>query len=693
MLEIKRVPVVLQTYTNDCGVSCLLAILRYYGGNAPKEWLMEESGTTQSGVSFYGLKKVANILGFQVEGKKGELSSIPSKDYPFIAHLKQEEQEHFVVVEKISKDNVVVMDPASGHKKIALSFFLEMITGNYLFFYKNGYLKTIETKHTCHFILCNFFKQHKGYLLLLFFLGIFSFFLELAFLFHFKLFISYGVMPGIIQNLIVIGLLFFFIHLNRIYFSFCFELCGLKLEKQLYYLLHQKLCSTLLTLPYLYYKTRSSGSILALFEELRVLSVFPLRLFQILFKTFPLFVFILIYFYLLSPFYFYFLCIGLLLFFLLTMIEKRIYLKKFKENYQLREQRNDFSSQLLTKMEMIKGLHLEKQYHKKQKQLSSRLVCSDYDLSFQEVRQKNIFQVVERILYFAILLLGGMEVVHQKLGFSTFLLLESFLGLALQSGSEFLGIFFQTSHYQKARDYFDELFSLKMELLLPHPNLKLSFAPSILVSHLSYSYGDKVVLQDVNFQVGAGEHIFIYGASGSGKSTLGKILAGFYSIPYGRVSFDSIDLTHFNLDYLRSVVTYTGTFETLFSGSVYDNLTLGRKIPYKEIQSVLKITGLDFVLKEKKISLKTDLLTLGEDLSAGERSRLFVARALLKKSKIYIFDESLDHLDQESERRILKAIFTFYDSQTILYISHRFAAKDLFDHVFSFQEGVGYEEF
>ena len=692
MLVIRRVPTVLQRYTYDCGVSSLLAILRYYGGDAPREWLIEKSGTTSSGVSFYGLSQAGTLLGFSVEGCKGDLCSFPFSTFPLIAHLKKEEQEHFVVVEKVTKNFVFLMDPASGHSKVKIEEYQTLATENYLCFHKTGYLKTIELKACCQHFFRTFFWRQRLSLIFFGLLGFCSFFIELMILFHFKLFVNYAVLAQSIQNVLWIGVVFLLLNLLKIGFSFFLDLYQEKLEQQLSSFFEKQLGNTLLTLPYLFYKTRSSGSILTFKEELSLLCSFPITFLKSLFVLLPLFLFFLFYFYFLSSFYFWLLCFGLLAFFLITWFEKKHYSLKWKENHALRTQQNDFSLRMFQEMEMIKGLHLERHYLKSYQKGSNSFHDSDYGLHLKEIRQKNLFQGIEKLLYFTLLMLGGIHVIEQKYRFSTFLLLESFLGISLQVGSSFLFLWFQYSPYKKAREHFDELFSLKKELLLPHTSLKVEMDPEITLSHLKYSYGDTLALKDINIHIKAGSHVFLYGKSGSGKSTLGKILGGFYAIPFGMVRIGSVDLMHYNLDYLREEITYYSFLDSLSSGTLYDNLTLGRKVLFSEIEEVLKITGFDLVLKRKKITLQTDLSQLGSDLSAGEKSRLLLARALLKKSKIYIFDECFQHLDKESERRILLAIFRKYPHATILSISHRFTCKDLFSQVLYLKDGVCYEE-
>ena len=128
--------VVLQDGIKDCGICCLLSIIRFYGGDVSKEYLREITNTTKEGVSLYNLLDGANKICFEAIGLSGKLEEIDVNNLPCIAHINVNKSfKHFIVIYKINKDKqlVTVMDPAKGKKIISFSEYNLLSSNNYLF--------------------------------------------------------------------------------------------------------------------------------------------------------------------------------------------------------------------------------------------------------------------------------------------------------------------------------------------------------------------------------------------------------------------------------------------------------------------------------------------------------------------------------------------------------------------------------
>ena len=127
--------VVLQDGIKDCGICCLLSIIRYYGGEVPKEILREMTNTTKDGVSLYNLLEASNNLGFESIGVSGNLEDIALNNLPCIAHVQvKNNRKHFIVIYEINKESeqVIVMDPAKGKRKFSFSEFNLLSSKYYL---------------------------------------------------------------------------------------------------------------------------------------------------------------------------------------------------------------------------------------------------------------------------------------------------------------------------------------------------------------------------------------------------------------------------------------------------------------------------------------------------------------------------------------------------------------------------------
>jgi ATP-binding cassette subfamily B protein len=142
---------------------------------------------------------------------------------------------------------------------------------------------------------------------------------------------------------------------------------------------------------------------------------------------------------------------------------------------------------------------------------------------------------------------------------------------------------------------------------------------------------------------------------------------------------------------LRNSICYISQTETLFTDSIYNNIVLNRDISYDEFLKVNKLTIVDEIVNKNNTGYDFLLEENGFNLSGGERQRIILARALLKKSDLYIIDEGLNQLDVSKERKILKNLFNEYKDKTIIVISHRFNNVDLFNKKYKLENGCLYE--
>ena len=180
------------------------------------------------------------------------------------------------------------------------------------------------------------------------------------------------------------------------------------------------------------------------------------------------------------------------------------------------------------------------------------------------------------------------------------------------------------------------------------------------------------VLKDISFSINAGETLAIVGNTGSGKTSIISLLNRLYHIQKGRISIDEIDITDFDLFYLRSKIAVVLQDVFLFSGSVYDNVTL-RNSDIKKVQvmEAAKLIGIhDFILQLPG-GYDYNVMERGATLSLGQRQLLSFVRALLYDPAILILDEATSSVDTESEQLIQQAIDKLITGRTSIIIAHR----------------------
>ena len=194
----------------------------------------------------------------------------------------------------------------------------------------------------------------------------------------------------------------------------------------------------------------------------------------------------------------------------------------------------------------------------------------------------------------------------------------------------------------------------------------------IVIENVSFNYGEKPVLQNINLTVKAGQLVALVGASGSGKTTLANLLLRFYDPVRGMVKIGGVDLREVSTRDLRNQIAVVAQENILFNDTIRRNIELGRlgatneeiiaaaKHAYAYEFITQKPEGFDAVIGEKGVSL-----------SGGQRQRIAIARAVLKNAPILILDEATSALDTESERAVQSALDELMKGRTTICIAHR----------------------
>ena len=146
------------------------------------------------------------------------------------------------------------------------------------------------------------------------------------------------------------------------------------------------------------------------------------------------------------------------------------------------------------------------------------------------------------------------------------------------------------------------------------------------------------------------------------------------------IYIDDIDINDISRDDIINNICYVSQNEYIFTDTILNNIKMYNDVSKEEFNKILKITGVNKILSDRKIDLDFILIENGQNLSGGERQRILLARSLLRKKKILILDETMNEIDAKSERKMIKKIKTEYNITFIL-ISHRNINSDLFDRV------------
>lgn len=207
--------------------------------------------------------------------------------------------------------------------------------------------------------------------------------------------------------------------------------------------------------------------------------------------------------------------------------------------------------------------------------------------------------------------------------------------------------------------------------------------------HVTFAYdGGPTVLRDINVHIPAGQIVGLVGPSGAGKTTFASLIPRFYDATEGAVQVDGTDVREVTQQHLREHISLVGQQALLFSGTIAENIALGKADATPEqIAAAADAAAVSKFLGSQSEGMDTTLGQGGSGLSGGQRQRVAIARAFVKDAPILILDEATASLDAESEREIQEALDELARGRTTLIVAHRFSTLRNADRILVFESG------
>ena len=669
---------VLQDDLKDCGVCSLLSIIKYYHGDISKEYLRELTLTTKEGVTALNLLKASRELGFEAYGIKGNLRNINENILPVIAHvILNEKYPHFVVVYKIDykKNQVLIMDPAIGFVNYSFSDFYKISTNYYLIMKPKQIIPKLVSKSRYQDNIKNVIIKYKRVFITIIIMSIFYMIISIIESYQFKLLYEES-SSNELKTVFIILLLFvlvklFFNYLRNNLINMFNIILDKTLVKDAFY--------HIINLPYLYYRNHTSGDLLTRLNDLGNIKELISNLFISIFVDLTLAVVIFIVMIKISFLLSMITITSLLLYGLVVFISGKSLKKIIRNNYKNSSLVNNYLVESLLSFETTKNFSLQKYIYKRFVEKYDSF-SNESKYLIKRINQENLVKSMFLSIGSLLIIYVGIKNLNNNLSLSSLITYMSLSNYLIDPVKNLLNLHLKYQNFKESISRIKEVYNIPEEKRNTNNRID-NLHGNIEVNNVSYSYnGVDKVINNVSFKIAEGEKVLIYGNSGCGKSTIIKLLIKYLDNSYqGLIKVGGYDLKKIDIFSLRDNICYISQNEFLFTDSVYENITLGKKIKYNFFLDIANNICIDEIVKNSSLGYNFVIEGNGENISGGERSRIIIARSVLQKANIYIYDESFSEIDIIRERKILMYLFELYRSKTFIIISHRFSNEDLFN--------------
>lgn len=261
--------------------------------------------------------------------------------------------------------------------------------------------------------------------------------------------------------------------------------------------------------------------------------------------------------------------------------------------------------------------------------------------------------------------------------------------MAFMLGSMFL---MMMPNAQASAERINEVWSVEASVTNKRQTVKLPGVGngSVSVEHMSYRFpgASRNVLTDISFSAKAGETVAIIGGTGSGKSTLLDLLCRNFDVSEGSVKIDGVDVRDVDLDDLRDHISLVPQKAFLFAGSILENVRFGKPgASEEEVMHALDISQSAEFVNKKEYGMYTYIAQSGTNVSGGQKQRLAIARALIRKADIYIFDDSFSALDFKTDAKLRKEIAKELKNAVTIIVAQRVSTIKNADRIIVLEEG------
>lgn len=365
------------------------------------------------------------------------------------------------------------------------------------------------------------------------------------------------------------------------------------------------------------------------------------------------------------------------------------YEKLEEESKIQREKSGTILNEILRGIRDIKLLGITNKVNKMTSETLDKQSKLDTKISISRMNIYNTTEIVKDILIFIIIFLGIFLININKLTLTTFLIIFMYRNDIFSLVFSYTSLKEYLVKYKVAKNRIMELFDNKKFPIETYGNESIdNIKGEIEFKNVSFAYNKKEIIHNVSFKVNPLEDVALVGKSGSGKSTLFNLLTKSYDNYEGIITIDGVDIKKLNQKTLIDSISIISQNPYIFNLSIKDNLKLiDKNITDDDIINACKTARIHDFIETLPDKYNTLLGEGGVNLSGGQKQRLAIARALLKQSKILLFDEATSSLDNITQDEIQTAIKSISKNFTIITIAHRLSTIINSNKIYLLEEG------
>lgn len=679
----RRVPVIHQTETAECGLACLAMICGHFGKNIDLIYLRRKFNLSARGATLAGINGIAEQLGMATRALSLELDELRVLKTPCILHW---DFSHFVVLVSVKRNRYVLHDPARGIRYISREEMSRYFTGVALEVWPGSEFQseTLQTRISLRSLI-NSIYGIKRTLAKIFCLSVVIEAINLLMPVGTQLVMDHAIPAGDRGLLTLISAALMFFILLKAATSTLRAWSSLVMSTLINVQWQSGLFDHLLRLPLAFFERRKLGDIQSRFDSLDTLrATFTTSVIGFIMDSIMVVgvcVMMLLY----GGYLTWIVLCFTTIYIFIRLVTYGNY-RQISEEFLVREARaaSYFMETLYgiatVKIQGMVGIRGAHWLNMKIDAINSGIKLTRMDLLFGGI---NTF--VTACDQIVILWLGAGLVIDNQMTIGMFVAFSSFRGQFSERVASLTSFLLQLRIMSLHNERIADIALHEKEEKKPEIEIVADMGPiSLETNGLSYRYDSQSapIFSALSLSVAPGESVAITGASGAGKTTLMKVLCGLFEPDSGRVLINGIDIRQIGINNYHRMIACVMQDDRLFSGSIRENICgFAEEMDEEWMVECARASHIHDVIMNMPMGYETLIGELGEGLSGGQKQRIFIARALYRKPGILFMDEATSALDSESEHFVNVAIKNMNITRVI--IAHRETTLRTVDRVIS----------